>query len=220
MLWIDVAGVTVRSQSGDRNRGIVKGQGMAGSVSHIFNVPADDFTARDMTIGWVANHAVQIHGNLGASRTRLDNLRIVDTYEQMVKISCDASNSLRSQDGIMENCLLEYTAGIGPQYYIGGIDGHRTRDWTVRNCIFKNIISPSGSVAEHAVHFWSDAEGTVVEGNLHLRYAVPVAVDQGTVISGLTTDFDGDARPLGSGFDIGADEFSPKGNAAIYLLLD
>ncbi|MCP4152187.1 MAG: hypothetical protein GY757_30895, partial [bacterium] len=60
-IWAD--NVIVRSQSGSRSSVIVRGQGMTGGVSHIFNVAGTNFTARDMTIGWVANHAIQIWGN-------------------------------------------------------------------------------------------------------------------------------------------------------------
>lgn len=321
-VWAD--GVTVRSQSGKRNNVIIRGQGMYGGVTHIFNVAGTNFTAKDMTIGWVSNHAIQIWGNNNSSNTLLSNLRIVDTYEQMVKISYDSSSSNRSENGIMEYCLLEYTAGVGPQFYIGGIDGHQTKNWIVRNNVFKYISSPSGDIAEHAIHFWSGSEGTLVEnnriidcdrgigfglgsrghrggtirnnmiyhsttdygfsdvaiglenasnvsvynntiymansysnaieyrfsgtsggiiknnlcnkaitsrdggsadtshnitnarstwfssvssGDLHLASEVPQVVDQGTTISGLISDYDGQSRPQGSGIDIGADEY-------------
>lgn len=166
MLWISADGVTVRSQSGDREKVTIRGAGMYGGVSHIFNVAGTRFTAKDMTIGWVSNHAIQIHGNNNSGDTLISNLHIVDTYEQMVKISYDPASPNTSKNGIMEYCLLEYSAGIGPQYYIGGIDGHQTRGWTVRNNVFKNIISPGGDIAEHAVHFWSGSENTIVENNL------------------------------------------------------
>jgi hypothetical protein len=163
-IWAD--GVIVRSQTGKRGKVIIRGQGMYGGVTHIFNVAGTNFTARDMTIGWVSNHAIQIWGNNNSSNTFISNLRIVDTYEQMVKISYDSLSPNSSENGIMEYCLLEYSAGIGPQYYIGGIDGHQCKNWTVRNNVFKNIRSPSGDVAEHAIHFWSDSVGTLVENNV------------------------------------------------------
>jgi hypothetical protein len=163
-IWAD--GVTVRSQSGQRGNVIIRGQGMYGGVTHIFNVAGTNFTARNMTIGWVSEHAIQIWGNNNSSNTLISNLRIVDTFQQMVKISYEPSNPNSSEKGVMQYCLLEYSAGIGPQYYIGGIDGHQCKNWTVRNNTFKNIRSPSEDVAEHAIHFWSNSEGTLVENNV------------------------------------------------------
>lgn len=162
-IWED--GITVRSESGNRDDVKIYGEGMYGGITHIFNGPGSDFTVKDMTIGRVANHAIQIWGNENASNILISNLHIVDTYEQMVKISYEEGSPNGSENGVMENCLLEYTAGIGPQYYIGGIDGHQTKNWTVRNNVFKNISSPSEGIAEHAVHFWSNSEGTLVENN-------------------------------------------------------
>jgi len=165
MLWIEADGVTVHSSSANRDAVTIRGKGMEGSVSHIFNVAGSDFTVRDMTIGWVSNHAIQIHGNENAHRPLIQSLHIVDTFEQMIKVSYNSSSSNCSEDGIVENCLLEYSAGIGPQYYIGGIDAHQAKNWIVRKNTFKSIISPSDDVAEFAIHFWSDSENTLVECN-------------------------------------------------------
>jgi len=165
MLWVDGNGVTVRSSSGNRDAVIIRGEGMDGSVSHIFNVAGSDFTVSDLTIGWVANHAIQIHGNENAHRPLIQNLHIVDTYEQMIKVSYTPSSANSSDNGIVENCLFEYSAGIGPQYYIGGVDAHQAKNWIVRKNTFKDISSPSVEVAEFAIHFWSDSEDTLVECN-------------------------------------------------------
>jgi hypothetical protein len=58
-----------------------------------------------------------------------------------------------------------YTAGIGPQFYIGGIDAHRSRNWTVEGNTFRNIPSPSKHVAEHAIHFLGKSSNITVINN-------------------------------------------------------
>ena len=143
---------------------VIRGQGMSGGVSHVFNVTGSDFTAADLTIGWVANHALQIHSS--SDHPVIHNVRFVDTGEQMLKVSYVPGDSAGSDDGLVEWCLFEYSAGVGPQYYIGGIDAHQARHWLVRNNVFKHIRSPEAAdLAEHAIHFWSGSSHTLVEGN-------------------------------------------------------
>jgi hypothetical protein len=295
---------------------------MTGNVSHIFNVAGTDFTARDMTLRLAANHAIQLQPS--ATGASILNLVIQDTGEQMIKGSWDSSNpDIAADNGHVEGCLFQYTAGIGPQYYIGGMDVHRARNWVVRSNTFMYIRSPEEDLAEFAIHFWSNAENTLVErntiincdrgigfglgdrghvggiirnnmiyhdgsegrndvgisldstqdaqvynntiylahdypnaieyrfaattgvyiannltnraitarddasgaeadnltnaqdawfrdlaaGDLHMAYAVPELVDRALAIEGLVDDHDGQARPQGAGYDIGADEY-------------
>src|SRR5688572_25401691 len=128
-LVITSPGVTIRGLRGVRNAVALLGPGMNGSVRIGVLVQASGFTLRDLTIGRVNAHAVQVQGEQGASDVRLANLRIQDTFEQMVKISYLATSPNRSRNGVLEDSLLEYTAGVGPQFYIGGIDGHFCKDW-------------------------------------------------------------------------------------------
>jgi hypothetical protein len=124
-----------------------------------------------MTLQEVGNHAIQVHGEdpYDADSPLLSNLHVKDTGEQMIKVSYTDGQPAGSDNGILEDSLLEFTAGIGPQYYIGGIDAHNAHDWIVRRNTFKGIRSPSGSVAEFAVHFWSNGSNTLVERNLILN---------------------------------------------------
>lgn len=166
MLWVEADGITVQSSSRNRDAVIIEGRGMDGEVTHIFNVAGSNFTVRDVTLRRVSQHAIQIHGEINADSPLIENVHIVDTGEQMVKVSYDPDNPHNSSDdGIVEGCLLEYSAGIGPQWYIGGIDAHNAKDWIVRGSTFKAIGSPSEDVAEFAVHFWSNSENTLVECN-------------------------------------------------------
>jgi hypothetical protein len=322
-LVIQAHGVTIRSLSGNRGSVTIRGNGMTGSVSHVFFVEGDHFTARDMTLRDVYYHAIQMQ--IDAQAPTFLNLHILDTYEQMIKVPYDEAQPDRhSDDGLVQDCLFEYSAGIGPQWYIGGVDGHHAHNWVVRGNTFKNIRSPADDVAEHAIHFWSGSQNTLVEGNtivncdrgigfglgnrghvggiirnnmiyhdvtegfadvgiglesapgaqvynntifqehaylnaieyrfaattgvhiinnltnraiarrdgasgtvshnvthgesgwfvspvqgdLHLGSSVADVVDQGVFVSGLVEDFDGDSRPQGTGYDVGADEYS------------
>lgn len=165
MLYITASGVTVSSQSGNRDAVIIQGQGMSGPVTHVFLVNGSGFTVRNMTLRNVLYHAIQLQPGIDA--VLIQNLHILDTGEQMVKVPYDSSNmSLACDNGVMEGCLLEYSAGVGPQDYIGGIDAHNARNWIVRDNTFIGIRSPGVSLAEHAIHFWSSSQGTLVERNL------------------------------------------------------
>jgi hypothetical protein len=325
-LVIQADDVTIRSLSGNRSSVTIRGTGMRGSVSHVFFVEGDHFTARDMTLRDVYYHAIQMQ--IDAQAPIFLNLHILDTYEQMIKVPYDETQPERhSDDGLVQDCLFEYSAGIGPQWYVGGVDGHHAHNWVVRGNTFKNIRSPADDVAEHAIHFWSGSQNTLVEGNtivncdrgigfglgdrghvggiirnnmiyhdategfadvgiglesapdaqvynntilhennypnaieyrfaattgvsiinnltnraiarrdgasgtvshnvthgesvwfvspgrgdLHLATSVADVVDQGIFVTGLVDDFDGDSRPQGTGYDVGADEYIVTG---------
>ena len=166
-LWIGADGITVRGSSGNRDAVIIEGGGMYGSVPHGFEVAASGFTLENVTVRRVANHGIQVHGELDADGPVIRNVRIQDTFEQMLKVSYDADNpSVGSDNGLVEGCLFEYTNDYGPQWYIGGVDAHQAKGWIIRDNVFRRIRSPGGAVAEHAVHFWSDSQDTLVERNL------------------------------------------------------
>ncbi len=166
-LWITANDVVVRSQSGNRERVILKGQGMSGGVASVLHLMGTRDIVENLTVGWVANHPIQIHGEKNADAPVIHNVRFVDGREQLLKVSYDATNmNIGSDNGIVECSLFEYSAGVGPQFYIGGVDAHNAKNWIVRGNTFKNIRSPEAEIAEHAIHFWSNSQGTLVENNV------------------------------------------------------
>lgn len=165
--YITAPDLTIRSASGNRESVIIQGDVMstAAVVKNVFRVGSVNFTLRDVTVQRCDYHCVQIAGDSGAQAPKLINCIFRDSYEMLVKVSTASAGYV--DNGLVENCLFEYTAGIGPQYYIGGIDAHKSRNWIVRGNTFKNISSPEpGLNAEHAVHFWRDGYNITVENNV------------------------------------------------------
>ena len=168
-LYINAPNVTLSSESGDRANAIIQGDAMSANakVTNLLRVAGSGFKLNGLTLrrsGW---HLIQIVGESNADSPEITNCIMQDAYEQMIKVSIDPNNlSTSSDNGLVANCVFEYTSGIGPQYYIGGIDAHGAKNWIIRNNIFRNIISPNTSVAEYAVHFWNTSANNLVEKNL------------------------------------------------------
>ena len=169
-LYVNAPNVAIVGQSGDRTKVIIQGDAMSGSakVGNVIRVAASNFQLSDVTLQKSKWHLIQITGETNADSPVIKNCILRDAYEQIVKVSQDTANpNVTSDNGLVENCIFEYSAGIGPQYYIGGIDAHGAKNWVVRNNTFRNIISPSGSVAEFAIHFWDlPSSNNIVEKNL------------------------------------------------------
>jgi hypothetical protein len=168
-LQIRAPGISLIGASGDRTKVIIQGDAMSPSanVGNVIHVGASDFTLSSLTVQRSRYHLIQIAGEDNADRATITDCILRDAYEQMLKVSIDPDNTaVTSDDGLVDGCRFEYTAGIGPQYYIGGIDAHGSKRWTVRNNVFVDIISPSNTVAQFAVHFWNTSADNVVERNL------------------------------------------------------
>lgn len=165
-LYISGDNIAFRSLSGDRNKVIIRGKGMNGNLSHVFNVVSSYFTLADLTIGWVANHPVQIHGESNADYPLIHNVRVVDGGEQLFKVSKSNTNAAVSNNGLVEWSVFEYSAGVGPQWYIGGLVANGAHGWIVRNNEFRGIRSPGTGMPNHAIHFRYGSTNTIIENNV------------------------------------------------------
>jgi hypothetical protein len=166
-LNITAPNIRIAGKSGAREKVVIQGDAMSDTarVGNVLRVSGRNFHLSDVTLQKSRYHLIQFADDADGPVVR--NCILRDAFEQMVKVSYDAAApGVSTDEGLIENCLFEYTAGIGPQFYIGGIDAHAAKNWVVRNNTFRNIISPSGSVAEFAVHFWNGSANNTVERNL------------------------------------------------------
>lgn len=161
-ITIKVDNVTIRSKSKNREMVIINGRGMKADQHHGFWISGNGVTIQDISIQNVRNHCIQT--DIDTDNLHVKNCILQNAGEQILKIPKGDATS-PSENGIVEQCLFTYTAGIGPQFYIGGVDCHFGKNWIIRDNVFSNIRSPEDKIAEHAVHFWSNSEGTIVERN-------------------------------------------------------
>ena len=160
MLEVRCPGLVVRSASGNRDSVIVRGpdEGPAASVANVFLVAANDVVIADLTLGYCRFHGIQIRGEspFDVSGLLVHNCRLVNCNEQFIKGSSADTDPVGATDGVIEQCLFEFTGGWAYQYYTGGIDIHKGVNWVVRDNVFRNLRVPAGreGIAEHAVHFW------------------------------------------------------------------
>ena len=168
-LYIDASNVTLTSESKNRETVIIQGDAMSSnaSVGNLLRVTGSHFELNNITLRRAGFHLIQIVGEADADYPIIRDCALRDAYEQIVKVSIDPSDPSTTSDfGLVENCIFEYTAGIGPQFDIGGIDAHGSKSWTVRDNYFQSIASPADTVSEFAIHFWNGSVDNTVERNL------------------------------------------------------
>lgn len=158
--------VTIRSISNNPKRVVLSGSGMKkkDTVEVIFDVRASNVTLSGLTLRDVSHHLIQVRAEKGVDFFSLENCILKDSYQQLFKVS-GIENGQFSDYGLIKNNRFEYTEGVGPNYYIGGIDAHRSRRWIVSKNTFLNIASPAEKVAEHAIHFWHQSSHNTVTHN-------------------------------------------------------
>lgn len=149
--------ITIQSYSGIRQKVVISGQGMDTGLGNLIDVSADHFSLIGLTLKDAKWHLIQVRAEKDVDYFYMDNCILQDSGQQLLKVSHN-KNGPYADFGIVKNSLFRYTSGMGPHYYIGGIDAHKSADWLVQNNTFRDISSPKDRVAEHAIHFWNDSK--------------------------------------------------------------
>ncbi len=163
MLFIQADSITIRSASGNRDDAIIRGDGMTGSQMALCMVEGTDFTIADVTLGWVNGAALRIRHD--SDDALVHNVRFADAYEFMIRVDDQSAVSTRTDRGVVEWCLFEYTAGEAPSTYTGGIFARQAVSWNVHHNIFRGIDGPGGDITGYAILFYVSSSDALVEHN-------------------------------------------------------
>jgi hypothetical protein len=163
-------GIMLLSKYGNPYNVVIKGRGMraGGRGQSLFRVESNNFVVDGVTLSDVKNHLLQIAGEDNASYPIIRNSILQDANEQFIKVSYDQGGRPEniSRGGIVENCIFQFTRGLAINYYTGGIDAIGAKDWLVKDNIFRDFASPGKHISQHAIHFWVNASGNKIIGNL------------------------------------------------------
>jgi hypothetical protein len=185
--------VTLRSASNDADGVVIDGEYL---TNEIVMIHASNVTIGHLTITRAVDHPVHISpwptGN-AISGTRLYDLRIIDGGEQFVKVNPNGDPLVYADNGRVECSLFRMTdegrTHVEHNFggcYTGGIDAHGARGWKVRQNRFEGIYCAGEGLAEHAVHFWKGARGTLVENNIIINCARGIGLGLGENDGGRT----------------------------------
>jgi len=185
--------IIIRSVSGNRDEVFVRGSsgGYGSDVESCFSVAASNVTIADITIGYCMYHGIQAWGHepYNAAGLYVHNCHFINCNEQHIKGTSSTNDPIGITDGIIENCTFEFTNNFAYQSYTGGLDIHKGINWIVRDNLFKNIRSPSGDAAEHAIHFWKAApvaQNVVCERNIIINCDRGIGFGLGGAADGFT----------------------------------
>lgn len=136
---------------------------------NLIRVSSNNFYIDGITLSGAQNHLIQVAGESNSSNFKINNSILEDAYEQFLKVSYNrARPDNYSLSGSVTNCVFQFTRGVAPNYYTGGIDALGSKNWIVSNNVFRDIASPSEHIAQHAVHFWVNSSGNQITNNLFI----------------------------------------------------
>lgn len=169
-LWIDTPHVTLRSASGHRESVILDDNY---NGSEIITIAASNVTIADLTIKRAGTHPIHVVStdNGDTLNTLIYNVHIIDPGQQAIKINPHAAKVNFTDNGEVACSTIELTDNgrgkvwdINGSCYTGGIDGHQSRGWVIRDNTIKGFWCQQG-LSEHGIHFWTGSRDTIVERN-------------------------------------------------------
>jgi len=169
-LRLAVNDITVRSQSGKRERVILDGNYQ---TTEIFQVVASGATIADLTLKRAYDHPIHVMAtSTDVENTLIRNVHIIDPGQQAIKINPNAGRTHFVNNGRITGCLIELTENGRAKVwerngscYTGGVDAHQAEGWIIEDNEIRGFWC-ADDLSEHGVHFWSNSSNTLVQRNL------------------------------------------------------
>jgi len=134
------------------------------------------------------------NGTSSNTGAKIYNVHIIDPGEQAVKINdntagfpdngeiacstIELTDTGRNQIETWDNNPASDPRQLDIKCYTGGVDGHKAKDWSIRDNVIKGFWCNTG-LSEHGVHFWSGSRNINVERNLFINNARGVGLGLG-----------------------------------------
>ena len=181
--------VTLRSESGDRNRVILDGS--ASRHGELVAVTGcEGVTIGDLTIQNVKWNGFKINSDQGAQRVRIHNCVIHNVWQRGVKgpaVPREKREELAPRDCCVQYCLFYNdrakqfsddetdTPKTFNGNYIAGIDVMNAVDWKITDNVFVGIQGRTRE-GRGSVFIWQGGRGCVIERNLFIDCDVGIAL--------------------------------------------
>ncbi len=170
-LWIDTPGLTLRSESGNREAVIIDG---SYQTTEIITVAASNVSIADLTLQRASTHPIHVTSSDSGDtlNTLIYNVHIIDPREQAIKINPHAAGVHFTDDGEVACSRIELTDEGRPNVnptaggcYTGGVDAHQSRGWVIRDNHIEGFWCVNG-LSEHGIHLWRGCRDTIVKRNV------------------------------------------------------
>lgn len=167
--------ITLRSESGQRDKVVIDGRGQLGELIGITR--CSGVTIADLTIQNVKWNGFKLNSNVGVNRVTIYNCVIHNIWQRGIKgvmVPEQDREKLRPYDCRVQYCLFyndrpkELSDDNDDRFngdYVGGMDIMYAKRWTISDNVFVGIHGRHGE-ARGAIFLWVNTEDCTIERNI------------------------------------------------------
>ena len=217
-LNINGENITMMSASGNPYETVIKGGGYDSGIGNLIRVNRSGFRMDGITLTDASYHTVQVAGEMDVDNVHFNRMIFQDAYQQLFKVSFGGNkNNASGDNGIIENSIFQYTRGIAPNWYTGGIDAIGSKNWIIRNNVFRDIASPSKRISQFAIHFWKNSKGNQILGNILINNDRGIGFGLGKMVFNESIHFNNHYGLIKDNIIFHSDDTDPFADAGIVL---